>query len=403
MNKIIISLDIIWSKKNYDTIIFKNGTIVISENQITVIGEITPSESRTFSTAYPANIDLYADMKKNIQYSNAKIGDQCINLKTSQSHVLTWNSTDKLRGKIIMSWTLSELSYTYNTQQIDDFVILNLPFDRLVPKIIKSKNSIEDNAILVKNNSRYEFYKKQNINISAIKAYSDNKYAIDEMLIHLSFYLNVDVNVFMKSIYKENKINVSIFIPLFEMRDNITYHPELIYMNIGENNGFEYFFKNSLWESINNAQKEKLRQAVYTFIRCKYCDNTMQFILLYSILDSYAGNSYGTSPYKTMKDNLYRYRIDINKIGRENEPLLQKMQLYLKRDNGRNANVTNFCLLRNYILHFMSSPQIDEYLKRSNIVSKLRFAVCVIILNEFGFQNLSFKEGWQHLSILKDK
>ena len=64
MNEIIISLDIIWSKKNYDTIIFKNGTIVISENQITVIGEITPSESRTFSTAYPANIDLYADMKK---------------------------------------------------------------------------------------------------------------------------------------------------------------------------------------------------------------------------------------------------------------------------------------------------------------------------------------------------
>ena len=59
MNEIIISLDIIWSKKNYDTIIFKNGTIVISENQITVIGEITPSESRTFSTAYPANIDLY--------------------------------------------------------------------------------------------------------------------------------------------------------------------------------------------------------------------------------------------------------------------------------------------------------------------------------------------------------
>ena len=76
--------------------------------------------------------------------------------------MLTWNSTDNLRGKIIMSWTLSELSYTYNTQQIDDFVILNLPFDRLVPKIIKSKNSIEDNAILVKNNSRYEFYKKQN-------------------------------------------------------------------------------------------------------------------------------------------------------------------------------------------------------------------------------------------------
>ena len=41
------------------------------------------------------------------------------------------------------------------------------------------------------------------------------------------------------------------------------------------------------------------------------------------------------------------YNIDINKIGKENDSLLQKMQLYLKRDNGKDANVTNFCLLRN--------------------------------------------------------
>ena len=376
--------------------------IRIFKSQIYVSGEITTAEFLSFSSAYPASIDLYADMKKSIRYSNAKIDEQHINIKTSKSNILTWHYTTNSKGKITMSWILSELSYSYKSQQKDDFVILNLPFDILIPQITEPKESLKRKTI-IKNGSQYEFYKKPNINLSAIKVHSKNKHTIDEILIHLSFYFNININVSMKSTYENNKIKVFIRTINPATINYTNFHSELIYIDIDNNNSFEFFFQNSSWQSKDNIQKAKLEQAIYTFTRCTYCDNTMQFILLYSILDSYAGNSRGISPYKTMATNMHNYyNIDINKIGKENDSLLQKMQLYLKRDNGKDANVTNFCLLRNYILHFMSKPIIDEYLERSELVSKLRFAVCIIILHELGFHNLSFKKDWKHLSILKD-
>ena len=87
MNEIIIKVDIIWSKKNHNTITLKNGMIRIFKSQIYVSGEITTAEFLSFSSAYPASIDLYADMKKSIRYSNAKIDEQHINclLYTSPS------------------------------------------------------------------------------------------------------------------------------------------------------------------------------------------------------------------------------------------------------------------------------------------------------------------------------
>ena len=106
--------------------------IRIFKSQIYVSGEITTAEFLSFSSAYPASIDLYADMKKSIRYSNAKIDEQHINIKTSKSNILTWHYTTNSKGKITMSWILSELSYSYKSQQKDDFVILNLPFDILI-------------------------------------------------------------------------------------------------------------------------------------------------------------------------------------------------------------------------------------------------------------------------------
>lgn len=400
IDKIIINVNIIWFKKAYKKIIFKNGVILLSQDKILVSGEITSTDSQYFSSAYPASVDMFVDMENCIKYSHAKIGEQYINLCTSKSHVLAWNLTNDLNGKIIMSWILSELSYTYESQPIDDFIVLNLPFDKYISKVMKSEYSVEQNFI-VKSGSYYKFYKENNVNLLAIKVHSINEYTIDEILVHLSFYLNINVHALMKSIYRNNKVNVSFCSPVFEVKNEIPFHPELIYIDIGSYNGFEYFFQNSSWQLMDESQKEKLRQAIYTFVRCNYCDDTMQFILLYSILDNYVGNSYGRSPYKTMKDRLSHYNIDINKIGKENEPLLQKMQLCLKRDKGNDVNVTNFCLLRNYILHFMSKPIIDEYLKSSELVSKLRFAACIIILYELGFKNLCFQQGWGHLSILK--
>lgn len=162
IDKIIINVNIIWFKKAYKKIIFKNGVILLSQDKILVSGEITSTDSQYFSSAYPASVDMFVDMENCIKYSHAKIGEQYINLCTSKSHVLAWNLTNDLNGKIIMSWILSELSYTYESQPIDDFIVLNLPFDKYISKVMKSEYSVEQNFI-VKSGSYYKFYKENNV------------------------------------------------------------------------------------------------------------------------------------------------------------------------------------------------------------------------------------------------
>ena len=101
-----------------------------------------------------------------------------------------------------------------------------------------------------------------------------------------------------------------------------------------------------------------------------------------------------------MENRLKQYNIDIAKIGIKNEVSLQQMNLQLERSNGKMAGVTNFCNLRNYILHFMSNADIDEYITRSGLIDRMRFAATVIILKELGFEEVQFREGWSHLSVL---
>ena len=171
-------------------------------------------------------------------------------------------------------------------------------------------------------------------------------------------------------------------------------------ISFGEEHSFRFFFTNSKWGSIEDKDKKKLENAIHTFARCKYCDDVTQFLLLYSILDRFAGNKQGTDPYPVMEDRLKQYNIDIAKIGVKTEVCLQRMNLQLERSSGRIVGVTNFCNLRNYILHFMSNADIDEYITRSGLIDRMRFAATIIILKELGFQDVQFHFDWQHLSVL---
>ena len=92
--------------------------------------------------------------------------------------------------------------------------------------------------------------------------------------------------------------------------------------------------------------------------------------------------------------------IDITKIGLNPDVNLQKLELHLIRDNGNRVAVTNFCNLRNYIMHFTANARIDEFLRKSHLISRMRFAVTIILLQEFGFQSVFFPKDWSHLSVL---
>jgi hypothetical protein len=145
----------------------------------------------------------------------------------------------------------------------------------------------------------------------------------------------------------------------------------------------------------------KLKNAIYTFARCKYCDEPTQFLMLYSIFDRYVGK-FNTDPYSEMKNNFLHYNIDISKIGKRTDRELQKLQLILERGSGKKVVVDNFCLLRHYILHFMANAKIDKYISESDIIDNMRFAATIIILNELGFSNIKFRTEWDYLSVMVD-
>lgn len=153
---------------------------------------------------------------------------------------------------------------------------------------------------------------------------------------------------------------------------------------------------------LDKDNKIKLQNAIYTFARCKYCDDSTQFLLLYAIFDRYVGNSQNTDPYNQMKDNFLYYNIDITRIGKKIDENLRKLQLVLERSSGKKVIVENFCNLRNYILHFMSNAAIDEYISRSNLIDNMRFAVTIIILKELGFNDIKYRSEWNYLSIFND-
>jgi hypothetical protein len=123
--------------------------------------------------------------------------------------------------------------------------------------------------------------------------------------------------------------------------------------------------------------------------------------LLYSIFDRFVGK-YNSDPYDEMKKNFLSYNIDISKIGLKTDKDLQKLQLKLERGHNKIVIVDNFCLLRHYILHFMSNSDTDEYISQSGIVDRMRFAATIVILKELGFSDVKFREEWKHLSVMTD-
>ena len=49
----------------------------------------------------------------------------------------------------------------------------------------------------------------------------------------------------------------------------------------------------------------------------------------------------------------------------------------------------------------MSTTEIEGYLDNAELVSKMKFAVVVILLKKLGFHNCGFKNDWKHLSIME--
>lgn len=396
--EITIDVNIIWQKKDTNPIYFSNGRISVTNNQITVISIMSSSDADAFSLSHPAAINLHSDLEDFISYSEAKIDGKPVTLKTKGAHVLTVRFRHLRGSKVEVSWQLSYLSFLFKSEQKANSYLLDIPFIHLTDKL-GGINEFPKEVIVENDNYKFHFSQVEDPHLTILQIDPCPSIIIEDLLMHMTFYFNTLVNVYRKSICKSEKEEITVNIPTFTLEKESLRHPELQFISIGKPNTFSTFLQNSQWPMLDKDRQMVIKQAVYTFARCRYCDDTTQFLLLYSILDRYAGNTYGSKAYASMKEGLEKRNISISKIGPATDKDLQGLHLQLIHDNGDVVDVTNFCNLRNYIMHFMATPQIDDYLKRNDLVSNLRFAVTTILLQEFGFSDFSFHKGWEHLSV----
>lgn len=398
----IINVDITWSKNGHNEISLKNGQIIIENGEIWLKGQMSSSEWRVFSRAYPANIDLWTDFKNCIKLNNAILDGERVKVNLDSSYVYHSYSIHYQKGYADLSFRLTDFSYSYKCGDEESFAILDVPFMHL-SNHIQGLNRYPEDIILTNGSYTYRLCNYDDDKTKLLGQVENDDY-MDALLVHMSFFFNLLPNVFIKSFNLEGVMYVCCHSHKFSFPNESLYHSELPYLTFGECHDFDYFFKNSKWMELGNDKKNIMKNTIYTFARCKYCDDVTQFLLLYSIFDRLVGNkSYNSksmNTYNRMGNNLLNYNIDIARIGDKIDKNLQKLQLKLERNNGKEVVVDNFCMLRHYILHFMSNAVVDEFISRCNLIDNMRFAVTIIILKDLGFNNIKFRKEWDYLSVL---
>lgn len=409
-----INVDIKWSNKKNGEIIFSNGVIILSEDSIKVKAELSKSKLRKFSATHPAYIDIFSDLSKNIIYDNPTINGSDIKLEIPNPSIISFRSNSPIGIKnATLEQGLSTITYSIKKESPGNkLYIINIPFFYLSEIL----GELEDFPKPIEfPDDKYTFVFSgidDNPNYTIVKTNADED-AFEKLRVHMAFYFNSPVEVICRTeeCTHEKMLRIIRSVPRFSSEKETLSHPELAYMNItSDGNSFINFVHSSKWDELKDSEIKNHKQAVYTFVRSKFSDDTMQFLTIYSILDRFAGNKIEyykqngkkkTAPFKIMENGLNNYHIDINKIGKENDRKIMSLRLCLQHEN-EIVKVRNFCDLRDYILHYMTTPEIDELLTNIEIVKAMRFTATVIMLEEFGLNDFSFKDDWKHLSILKE-
>lgn len=135
---------------------------------------------------------------------------------------------------------------------------------------------------------------------------------------------------------------------------------------------------------------ESLSQSIELYTRAAFLDNRSRFLSYYSIIEKQGNDTFGLE----ISQYLLKNDIDYDKLscriaGKE-----------IKDHKGE--TITNIRDLRNEILHHIGSSEIDKFMRESDIITKMQYAACIVILWQMGFKNIQFIKEWKHLSVFTD-
>lgn len=144
--------------------------------------------------------------------------------------------------------------------------------------------------------------------------------------------------------------------------------------------------------SNHTIMDETLSQNIELYTRATLLDNRSRFLTYYVILERMVND--GDCPDKALSQYLSEHDIDYDKLacGISSEGIC----------NSKGEPITNIRELRNEIVHHIGSSRIDKFLRTSEIITRMQYAACIIILWQMGFKKIQFIKPFNHLSVFKD-
>ena len=256
----------------------------------------------------------------------------------------------------------------------------------------------------------------------------------------VSFYYAVPIECCMSVEYTKDLVKITREISHYNEYQKVNKNKNLCYLNYGISHHFIDFLtvisehRNKLEDNL-----ELLHTTMNDYVRSFGLNEESRFLVLYSVLETYSKKENQSIQVDKIElhnkmvdifDNLYfdfikklevddadfhknlwkkaketflikenhsivelfkRYKIDCDKINNE----IKKAKI----KNGKHK-IKNISDLRNQLVHNRNVDNLCK-LPMDLINSKLSFAVCIILLYNLGFSNITFYKDWSLLSILK--
>lgn len=135
---------------------------------------------------------------------------------------------------------------------------------------------------------------------------------------------------------------------------------------------------------------ESLSQSIELYARAAFLDNRSRFLSYYSIIEKQGNDSFGLE----ISQYLLKNDIDYDKLscGIAGQEIKDR----------KGETITNIRDLRNEILHHIGSREIDKFMRESEIITRMQYTACIVILWQMGFKNIQFIKDWEHLSVFTD-
>lgn len=378
---LIFNANIELNISNIDNVKLENCKISFDNAKVTISGNLSKENRDKLKQAYTNNPSSdFSEILRNAEYDVFENLSNSVKMELPQycyieKYCIHFSIYEKENS---ISWNLPCASFSFKSTITHDFKILSVPF--ITFSSLWGATGVDFQ--LSYKNVNYTF--SYDDSYIYTKVISDKNWQnFDELLALINLYTKCPISIIESySCNTNGEQQVEWKSSQFDLAKENLKNYDLNKLIVEKGNNIREFIENSKWKE--NVDNNELKRTIYTYVNSKYLPFHLQFLTSYSALDKYVKEKEN----KNKKVSLSKYNIDVNKIGESTQEKISSLKLKLTESD---KDVTNFHDLRNYIMHYTSSNEIDDFLDEGELVCKMNMAIIIVLLKLLGFDSIQYK------------